>query len=180
MLRDPVERSISHFYHVRRAPEHPFHDQSLQMTLAEFCLHPATRHMVENYQASYLAKAPCDPITAAAGLTPECLARYQLQERLQYPDRFDSPAGLLEAAQARLATFEAVGFTEDFDNSLQRISRALNGLEPQHFEPENVNPERISTSKVDESTLSIIRELTEVDRCLYQWARAEFRDVSLP
>ena len=171
MLRDPVERTLSHFYHVRRAVEHPFHEQALGMSLAEFCVHPTTRHMVENYQASYLAKAPRDPIEAAQGLTPEGLARFQLQERLQYPDTFADGAALLESAKARLATFAAVGFTEDFTNSLQRISHALNGLASQPFEPENVNLHRAPTTTVDETTLSVIRALTEVDRELYQWAR---------
>ena len=169
MLRDPVERTISHFYHVRRAPTHPFHAVSLQMSLAEFCVHPSTRHMAENYQASYLAKSPRDPIPIAERLTPESLERFQLQEELQYPDRLDSTA-LLECAKARVASFAGVGFTEDFENSLRRISHALNGTEPQTFASENVNLERAPTSTVDETTLSVIRALTEVDLSLYKWA----------
>ena len=55
ILRDPVERTISHYYHARRAREHPYHADALSMPLAEFCVHPRTRHMVQDYQCGYLA-----------------------------------------------------------------------------------------------------------------------------
>ena len=57
MLRDPVERTISHYYHVRRDPDHPSHEDTSRMSLREFCVDPLTRHMVENFQAGYLAKS---------------------------------------------------------------------------------------------------------------------------
>jgi len=34
------------------------------MSLVEFCADPATRHMVENFQAAFLAKAPRSPTAA--------------------------------------------------------------------------------------------------------------------
>jgi len=126
--------------------------------------------MVENYQAAYLAKSPCDPLRAAQGLSPERLAQFELQERLQYPDKFPSPNALLESAEARLATFTAVGFTEDFMNSITRISRALDRPVPQPFERQNVAPERILTANLDETTKTVIRDLTEIDQRLYQSA----------
>ncbi len=56
LLRDPVQRTISHYYHVRRSPEHPFYAHAVRLTIKEFCMHPSTRHMVVNYQCGYLAK----------------------------------------------------------------------------------------------------------------------------
>src|ERR1051326_2100747 len=53
ILRDPVERTISHYCHVRRSPEHPFHREGKVLSLAEFCEHPRTRHMVRDYQSGY-------------------------------------------------------------------------------------------------------------------------------
>ena len=171
MLRDPVERTISHYYHVRRGPEHPSHEHAQQMSLAEFCIHPATRHMVENYQAAYLAKAPRNPTAVAQGLGPASLARFELQELLQYSDRFDSAATLFERAKERLINFVAVGFTEDFANSLHRISRSLNCGQPQPFEAQNISRERPRVEEVDTATIGLIRQVTEVDQRLYEFAR---------
>jgi hypothetical protein len=131
-----------------------------------------TRHMVENYQAAYLAKSPCSPTAAAQKLTPACLARFELQEQLQYPERFGNGTTLFERAKARLSNFTAVGFTEDFANSLTRISHSLNCLEPPPFEAQNVSPERGLPAKLDRVTLNLIRDLTEVDHRLYQFARS--------
>ena len=55
LLREPVERSISHFAHVKRDKAHPYHALARGMTLRDFCLHPETRHMIENFQSAYLA-----------------------------------------------------------------------------------------------------------------------------
>jgi hypothetical protein len=171
MLRDPVERTISHYSHVRRFADHPFHDNVLRMSLAEFCATPATRHMVENYQAAYLATAPRNPLLAAETLSEASLARFELQEQMQYPDRFDNSAALFENAKDRLNTFAAVGFTEDFTASIRHIALSLNCSEPGSFEAQNVNPERLPTAELDRATLDLIRDLTEVDRRLYQFAR---------
>jgi hypothetical protein len=51
---DPVARTISHHLHVKRAPGHPYFQMARLISLLEFCTHPKTRHMVENYQARYL------------------------------------------------------------------------------------------------------------------------------
>ncbi len=167
LLRDPVERTISHYFHVRRAPDHPFHKYGSQMSLAEFCVHPETRHMVENYQSAYLAKSPCDPVVVAQGLSPDCLARFELQKRMEHPDKISDPKELFERAEARLAGFSAVGITENFHDSLLQISGALECPAPSAFEPQNVNPERAPVENVDEATLALIRDLTLVDRRLY-------------
>ena len=174
ILRDPVERTISHYYHVRRATEHPSHSYAQQLSLAEFCVHPMTRHMVENYQAGYLAALPRNPTAAAQTLSAECLARFELQERMQYPDPFNDTGTLFERAKERLAGFVTVGFTEDFANSLHRISRCMEWPLPQPFEAVNVNPERPRRTEIDDITINLICRLTEVDQRLYKFAKSHF------
>ena len=168
VLRDPVNRTISHYLHVRRAPEHPSHSHAQRLSLAEFCVHPETRHMVENYQANYLAKSPCDPVVLAQDLSPEQLSKFELQERLQYPDRFPDFEALLARAQTRLATFDIVGLTENFADAVLEIGRQLNCPAVPMSERRNVNPEPLSPADLDRSTLSLIYDLTEVDQCLYR------------
>lgn len=175
LLRNPVARTISHYNHVRRHTDHPFHEHALRMSLRDFCVDPMTRWMVENYQAAYLAKAPCDPAAVAQDLTPERLARFELQVKLESPDHVENPATLLKRAKERLITFTAVGLTEDYANSLLRISQCLNCRAPQSLEPQNVNPERSATAELDRSTLTVIRDLTEVDELLYQFVSGQLK-----
>jgi Sulfotransferase family len=175
MLRDPVERTISHYYHVRRAPDHPCHRYALHMSLRDFCVHPLTRHMVENYQSCYLAKAPCHPATVMKYLTAERLARLELAQRMEYPDPTHDPDVLLRRAKERLTRFVAIGFAEDYRSSLLRISDCLNLAEPQVFDSRNVSPERLRVAEVDSDTVSLIRSLTEVDQQLYQFAKSHCR-----
>ena len=164
-LRDPVARTISQYFHVRRAPEHPYHSHALRMSLSEFCLHPETRHMVENYQAAYLAKSPLDLAAAKEDLGP-----LTLQQRTEYPDYVPDTTELLVRAQERLSGFVAIGITENFDESLLKISKCLPTPEPTFMERWNANPEGTSAQDIDEKTLALIRDLTDVDRTLYRSA----------
>lgn len=174
MLRDPVERTISHYCHVRRAPDHPYYGYAQRLSLAEFCVHPETRHMIENFQATYLAKPPGDPMKDARGLSTEQLACFELQRQLERAGGLTDPIKLLEIAKERLRGFSAVGFTEDFDVSLREISYRLGCREPPSLEAQNVNPERTPITDLDEATLALIRNLTAVDQRLYEYARVQF------
>ncbi len=175
MLRDPVERTISHYCHVRHAPDHPYHAHALRMSLGEFCANPDTRHMIENFQAGYLARSQCDPVKAARDLSAEQLGCFELQRRMESADAIADPAALLEIAQERLIGFSAVGFTEAFDDSLVDITQSLGFPTAPSPSRQNVNPERILTEEVDKGTLTLIRDLTEIDQRLYEFAWSRFR-----
>ena len=171
LLRDPVQRTISHYCHVRRSPDHPFHAHAVQLTMKDFCRHPSTRHMVVNYQCSYLAKVAFDPVRAVRQIGPAGLERFELQELLQQPDPFYGPV-LLTRAKQRLATFTAFGFTETFDKSLLHLARLLGCPAPPHMTPENINPERITCADLDPETLRVIADATQLDAELYAWAKS--------
>jgi hypothetical protein len=131
--------------------------------------------MVENYQANYLAKSPCNPTQEGQGLSAEERARFKLQERLQFPDTFRDASALLASAEARLSTFHLVGFLEEFDKTLVEISRKLDCPAVQMLSRDNVNPEPMSVDDLDDATLSRIRALTEVDQRLYDSAISAFK-----
>lgn len=169
-LRDPVERTISQYYHVQRAPEHPYHEHALRMSLLEFCRDSETRHMVENYQSQYLAKAPRSPFVAALHLSAKDFQRLQLQEIMQGPDLGYSDTTLLQRAKQRLSTFVAVGITEDFDKSLSHVSARLGLPAPVHSSARNnAGYNRVSREHLDGATVDVIRELTQVDAQLYEF-----------
>ena len=173
ILRDPVERTISHYYHVRRAREHPFHADALALPLAEFCVHPRTRHMVQNYQSGYLA-CPDRPTPeeVAAGMTQEDFAAYKLQLALDpSPEKCSSPQELYQNAKNRLQAFISVGITERLQESLGLIARVLGMPDPPEFSLRNVGANRPAT--VDPETVRVIRANTEVDQALYDAVKSE-------
>ena len=174
LLREPVERTISHYYHVQRAPEHPFHAEALALPLAEFCTHPRTRHMVQNYQSGYLAcLGRKDPRALAANMTSEDFAKYKLQLALDpAPDEFSPPQELYRAANDRLRSFVAVGLSERLEDSLTLIAHALGLPHPPAFSARNVGANRPPT--VDPEAISAIRAHTEVDQALYDSMRKLF------
>ena len=93
---------------------------------------------------------------------------------MQYPDAFHDADTLFERAKERLAGFVTVGFTEDFTNSLHRISRCMEWPLPQSFEAVNVSPERPRRTEIDDATINLICRLTEVDQRVYEFAKSRF------
>ena len=166
ILRDPVERTISHYSHVRRSPEHPFHAKAKVLTLAEFCLHPLTHHMVRNYQAGYLAcPEKKNPRELAKRMSNEDLSAYKLQLALDpSPGEFHDANALYRAGYDRLRSFLAVGITERLQESLTLIARRLGASAPPEFGRRNVGN---LSGLPDDRTIGIIRACTEVDHALY-------------
>jgi len=166
VLRDPVDRSISHYYHIRRASEHPFHQLVAQMSLREFCLHAETRHLVENFQACFLASLA--PLKDLGGSEGDGVSAQTCIEQLSAQNR--KPEWLLDAATVALGSFEAVGTTENLDDALIVFSRLLGCDAPPAAYRINSAPERIAAKDIDAETLAIIDELTIVDRHLHTQA----------
>jgi hypothetical protein len=163
VLRNPVERTISHYCHVQRAPEHPFHNEACVLSLADFCTHPRTRHMVQNYQAAYLAcPGRKDPSELKQNLTSADLASYKLQLALDpSPDELPGSDELYREACNRLRPFGAVGISERLRESFVLIAREPGGPFPPEFERRNVAPRR--TTSLDSRTMKTILACTDVD-----------------
>jgi hypothetical protein len=174
ILRDPVARTVSHYRHVRRSPEHPYHPIVSAQSLADFCTDPRTQHMVVNYQAGYLFWPPSAvPSELARGMSKADFATYRLQLRLDPdPSRFPDDDELYQLAKARLATFAAVGIAENLPQSLRLIAGALGFGIPPAFERRNVAPDR--PIPLDSPTERLIRARTEVDQALYDHVRSRF------
>lgn len=165
MLRDPVERSISHFAHVRRAPEHYHHALAKTMTLRQFVEDDRTRAMIENFQARWLANR-FDPVAEAvrAGDAPLALER-RTDEMNTSPDG----AALLDRARSTLRRCAFVGVTEAFAPSMRRLGEVMGWtLSDDELDPRlNTNPDRPMTAGLDEPTLRALRDATHVDRLIY-------------
>ncbi|HYC14355.1 MAG TPA: sulfotransferase family 2 domain-containing protein [Stellaceae bacterium] len=147
LLRDPVERAISHYYHYRRMTADPAHPLAMKSTLAEWV---SGRGLVEmdNGQTRRLAgemDRPCGSVNAE----------------------------MLERAKSNLAGFAVVGLTERFHESLLLLQRAF-GWTLDTLPPRNVGQNRPRRSEVSEEALQAIERSNYFDAELYRFAAGLF------
>jgi hypothetical protein len=148
LLRDPVERAISHYYHYRRLTTDPIHPLAMRSTLAEWV---GTRGLVEmdNGQTRRLAGEMGLPVGEVSPLT-------------------------LAKAKANLANkFSVVGLTERFAESQVLLHRQFKW--PYRRYPErNVDHNRLRRAEVSSEVLKIVENCNRFDRELYQFASELF------
>jgi hypothetical protein len=149
MLRDPIDRVISHYYYVIRNPQHQLHKQvkDENLTLQEYVSSGITTE-VNNSQTRILAaidqsKVGFDKITEAA----------------------------FKTAKQNLKThFSVIGVTEKFDETLLLLKKVFDWKTPFYIR-ENVTKNRQSKQSLPQETLEIIQRYNQLDIQLYQYAQ---------
>jgi hypothetical protein len=147
LLRDPVERAISHYYHYRRRADDPIHPLAMKSTLMQWVSACGLVEM-DNGQTRRLAgemNLPCGQLTLE----------------------------MLDRAKSNLVrNFAVVGLTERFEESLILLQRAFHW--PLHrFPPLNVG-ERPPRGEVDEEVRQAIEDRNLFDLNLYRFASVLF------
>ncbi|MUL39304.1 sulfotransferase family 2 domain-containing protein [Gloeocapsopsis dulcis] len=153
MLRDPVDRVISHYYYVIRNPQHRLHKQvkDNKITLQEYVSNGITTE-VNNSQTRILAavnksKVGFDEITGKA----------------------------LEKAKQNLEThFSVIGITEKFDETLILLKKIFDWKTP-FYVRENVTKNRQPKENIPQETLEIIQRYNQLDIQLYQYAQHQLK-----
>jgi hypothetical protein len=168
ILRDPVDRTISHINHVKREPTHSFQRYAKGMSVLELCRHPRFRCQLDNYQARHLASlafaqaifrrrgsAPLDFLDAALSLDP------------QY--------GLLDAAIRAMSEIDMVGIAEAHHQSLCLFAHTFNMPAPtQAHDVNKAEPSQLKREDLLPEELECIQELTQIDQLVYDSARQRF------
>jgi hypothetical protein len=160
VLRDPVERTLSHYGHVRTHGGRP--DLTLEEFIGSEAWHPAW----VDYQARQLA---CDvPVGEAwLGRFP---AGDSLQALVDAPFTIDR-VELAELATKRLAALDVVGVADDLDAVARRVAELWAKPVPAPLYRANENLAPVATSNLSSSLRDEIRRGTEVDAQLYELAR---------
>lgn len=149
VLRDPVERLLSHYHFAARLPGHPLHEgiASGRLTIREVAAQLA------NLQTRYLINA----------------------ESRQPGQPLDGEA--LAEAKANLDRhFAVVGLAERFDETLVLLERRL-GWKVRSFANSNVTRGRPARAAHSEDDLAAIRAANAIDLELYEWARRRFEET---
>jgi len=180
VLREPVERTLSHYGHLRRNPE--VLAECPDFSLEQFVHSPRWRTLCGNYQARHLvheiglgrAWVDFSPEDKFRSLGPP----FPPEHRLPLESYFDcSPLSvgadeLLARARERLAAIEFVGVTERLDPLSASLAHAWGLENPPPLPRLQVGEDRPRADDVPGSLLDAIREETAVDRALYEEARS--------
>lgn len=171
MLRDPVQRVVSWYSHVKREPAAYRHDRVVNenWSLLDFVRDEETNWDTINAQTLFLAvdldyeQLARDPVGYGQGVVKK------------YAERGNDRA-LLKLAKARLEKFAFVGLSERMQDSLRLMCHTL-GFYPVFQEQRlNVATNRPPDSELTSETVAAIKEITELDRELYDWASLVFEE----
>jgi hypothetical protein len=153
LLRHPAERIVSHYYYVKRNPDHYLHHHlSSGMSLADF---------------------------ASAGLSGEL---DNGQVRLLSGHDQDIPCGactrdLLDTAKQNIEdNFAVAGLTERFDESLVLMGIALGWTWTPYYLNRNVTKNKPVAKQIDPLAFAAIEQANPLDFELYDWATLRFQD----
>ncbi len=151
LLRDPVERAISHYYHYRRRTIDPIHPLAMRSTLSEWVSSCGLVEM-DNGQTRRLA--------GEINLPWGRVTRH-----------------MLDRAKSNLVSnFAVVGLTERFEESLILLHRAFN-WPLYRITAENVGKDRPQRTEVSEEALQAIENCNHFDLDLYQFASVLFEQA---
>jgi hypothetical protein len=177
IFRDPVERTVSHYSHIKRAGHHHFHQAAKDLSLLDFVRNPITAHNVVNYQARYVADLGLDPREIAKTFVAPEGIRTPLHMHIDELSRSFTSDALRTAALASLDTYFAVGVTQDIDALMQRVSAEC-GRDLGPIITTNVDPAAATRNELDRETRRAIEDATQIDHELYELAKARARDFA--
>lgn len=152
VMRDPVDRIISHYYYVLRRPKHRLYDEitTKKMSLKDYAASGLSTEL-DNSQTKYLA-----------GLeTPY----------LKYGEYSDDILGA--AVENIQKHFSVVGLQERFDETMLLLEKALGWKRPLYVKA-NVTDTRPRKEDLSADTLSTIEKYNELDIELYRLAQERF------
>ena len=164
VLRDPVDRFVSDYYHLVNTPAHPNHQVVVEqrITLREYAAvpcHPVSRG-AQNGQVRRLATYDLDAVAADGSHW--------------WSGAWDADRSTLEQAKRNLRDrVRHIGLVERMDESMSRFADLL-GLSRVRSPRENVSPQRVEVSSLDRETVAAIRAANQLDLELYDYAQELF------
>ena len=173
MLRDPRERTLSHYLHVKRDIHHPCHARVVGQSVEQFLQDKQNWPMIENFQARYLVRTGLDMhgFRKRYDGAPEKSSKLSTtSEDVRY--LYDK-AYVRDTAMETIAQCRVVGTTAHLDRFLERVAAIL----PERPGPassvpaENIAPNRDALGSLDAPVLDLIDQLTAIDQALYEIAR---------
>ncbi len=154
ILRDPVERMISHYYYVLRSPEHYLYNTvtTQKIGLKEYVLGGLSPEL-DNGQVRLICGCGRPLPYGACSRQQLELAKQNLQHR-----------------------FALVGFAERFDETLLLAARKFRWKDP-YYVRQNVTENRPARKQVSAELIAAIEKVSSLDLELYAFAEDLFQDA---
>jgi hypothetical protein len=171
LLRNPIQRTISWYSHVRRDANAYRHQRVVDenWSLLDFVRDQETNWDMVNAQALFLA----------VDLDYSALARdpvgYGQAVVKQYASRGNDRA-LLDLAKQRLEKCAFFGITERMQDSMSLLSYAMDFYPDFSLPRLNVGGNRPAENEISAETIEAIKAITGVDQELYDWAGQLFEE----
>jgi hypothetical protein len=167
IVREPVDRVISHFFYIRMAEHLPSYPFIKDLTLEQY-LDSGIGLDIDNHQVRLLSgcpelDAPWDPKGRPISTPP--VERRHLDLAKQHIEEHFIAAAPLEAFTALVWFFKRL-----YGWPLHRM----------FFQIRNETPNRPRTDQVSAATRRRIRELNNYDNELYDWVKARFAEQIRP
>jgi hypothetical protein len=169
MLRDPVDRVISHYYFVLETPVHYLHREvtSRRMTLSDF---------VGSGMSTEVSNDQTRLISGVERVNTRLLDGEE--RRTLRAGSEPVTAEILEIAKTNLREhFSAVGLFKSFDESLLLFKKVL-GWGSVYYVRLNVTKERPAKRQVPREERALIEKHNELDMELYEYARQRFEEAA--
>jgi Sulfotransferase family len=176
ILRDPVERALSHYGHIMLHKEHYLHARAKELgDFSAYLRDPEMATTLANFQVMSLA-LDLDPVATASALSADQLASLELERRLETARSSATAEDMLGVAKRRLRQMHFVGITERLDESVALLCEKFHWQRPEHVESHNVNGNRLRSEGVSKTDLALLRKINEADYQLYEFANQLFLD----
>nr|WP_242467555.1 sulfotransferase family 2 domain-containing protein [Thiocapsa imhoffii] len=148
VLRDPVDRIISHYYFVLKSPRHYLHQEvvSRRMSLIDYATSNLSGELRNNYVTRFIG------VDAAEA------------ER----NANESVTAVIDA----LRRYAVVGVTDRVSLAIEKLSKIANLPNDYSGERHNVNRGRVARDQIPQETKRLIEEVNFLDMRLYEWVRA--------
>jgi FkbM family methyltransferase len=160
MLRDPVERIVSHYYYVLRSPHHYLHQKVT----------------TENISLLDYVEMNLTPVELDNGQTRIISGQADFSNRTTAPPVTEAE---LRQAQDNLENhFSVVGLSERFDESIFLLQRVF-GWNNISYERTNGTPGRPNAGDLPENVIRRIQQLNELDMALYETGKRQFERLSI-
>jgi hypothetical protein len=180
VLRDPVDRSLSHYWQLSINPD--VLAESPGFSLEEYVESPRWNTLCRDYQARQLAHRvdlanvgkTYEPAERFASLGPPFPREHQypLQSLFDCSPLTLTGSDLERAALHSLSEIEFVGVTEHLDALYSQVANGVWGLrELPVLGRENTSPDRPRRATISAELRRRIEEMTVVDQALYEAAR---------
>lgn len=146
MLRNPIERTISAYYHAQHDKEHDFHQLALDHNLESYLKLEVVRNAGSNIMSRYLFNdAPW----------------YEISEHMP-------------TVKQRIVDMRFIGITEFFDESVILLNHIMGWQNKESTPRLNIGKHNILRQDIPKHVLNSIRDMNRVDLEIYQFAKQHF------